>query len=318
MTQKALKAALALSENERALLATQGKSIDHLPDLHPGADLDVRTFDGIKRFLDQQVSALYKGDTSTFKAAELHQVKALRDAIRDRLKEVVPEYGDYLNAYSGSSDMIDALKEGQQFSKLAPEEIVKGQAGRSDAAQELYRVGTARSLLDDIRSTGDGRAPANRILNSDEARSQLEATGVAPASLASLNKSVQQERVLSLLPRELGGSQTAHRQIAQADADAGAVTPLPFNPGSPYGWVGAAIRGVLNHTSVNRNAAVNEHLLPRLLETDPKAVNAVIDELEKHGDMSAAKALRRMARARASSVVTGATIGGPVALPNGE
>ena len=315
-SQKALTAALQRAQSERDLLAAQGKDISHLPDLTRGSDLDVRTLDYLKRFLDDEVNTLYKrGDTATFKAGQAAQVKALRDAIRERMRAAVPEYGDYLDAYKGSSEMIDALEEGQNFARLAPEEIAAGQEARSTAGQELYRVGAARNLLDVLQSTKDGRSPASRILNSDEARTQLSATGVNPFNAGALNKSVQQERVLDLLPRELAGSQTAQRAIAQADADAGADMALPFNPGSPYGWAGAAIRGVINRTSVNRNASVNAELLPRLVETDPAAVQRIITELEDQGNMAAARELRRRTREIQASGVGSVMIGAPVALP---
>lgn len=317
IAQRALGPAIKQATAERDLLAATGKDISHLPDIdHPGADLDMRTFDYLKRYLDDEVNRLYKrGDTSTFSAAEAGQVKALRDVIRERLRTQVPEYGEYLDAYKGSSEMIDSLAEGREYGKLDPEEIVSQQAGRSTAGRELYRVGAARSLLDKIRDTRDAANPASRILNSEEGRRQLEATGVDPANMARLSRAVRQERTLNLLPQEMTGSQTAQRLAAQTDADAGASVPLPFNPGSPFGWAGAAIRNVINHASTARNAAVNESALPRLLETDPAAVESIITELEQHGQLAKAKALRQALRSRRASAAGGTIIGGPVALP---
>jgi hypothetical protein len=316
LAQRALTAALGQAEAERGLLATTGKSIEHLPDLGRGSQLDMRTFDYLKRYLDDEVNRLYKrGDTQTFSAQEANQVKSLRNAIRERLRAVNPEYGDYLDAYKGSSEMIDALDEGRSFDRLDPEEIATGQGKRSTAAQELYRVGAARSILDKIRDTRDGASAARRVLNSDESRSQLAATGVSEPNLRRLNNAVSQERTLSLLPEELKGSQTAQRLLAQADADAGSHPPLPFNPGSPFGWAGAAIRGALNYVNLKRNASVNEQLLPRLLEADPSAVQHVVGELERHGQTAQAKALARAFKSRKGSVGSSAVIGGMVALP---
>jgi hypothetical protein len=146
--QKALGAALDRANAERDLLVATGQPIDHLPDLERGSNLDVRTLDYLKRFLDDEVSTLFKrGDTKTFAAGQANQVKNLRNAIRDRLRKVVPEYGDYLDAYKGSSEMRDALEEGRTFDRLDPEQIAAGQADRSQAGQELFRVGAARNLL---------------------------------------------------------------------------------------------------------------------------------------------------------------------------
>lgn len=330
--QRALGAAKGLAQEEVNLRSVLGQDISHLPDVNsPGASLDMRTFDYLKRFLDDEVSKLARGaDTGTFKAAEYVQVRDLRNAIRTRMRETVPEYGDYLDAYRGSSEMRDALAEGRQFRALDPEQITAGQVGkinpatgqleggRSQAGQELYRVGAARDLLDTIGSTRDGLNPASRILNSDEARAQLAATGISPEDAARLNRSVDIERQFNKLPAELNGSATQQRLAAAADADAGAHVQLPFNPGSPIGWAGLAARVGLNRAAPARNAAVNEALLPRLLETDPAAIAKTIDELEKQGDIIQAAQLRRAAQARFGASVLGRSVGASAASTGTE
>lgn len=320
LAQRALGAALEQANAERDLLAITGQSIEHLPDLARGSQLDMRTFDYLKRYLDDEVNRLYKrGDTKTFSAAEANQVKNLRDAIREKLKAYNPEYADYLNAYKGSSEMIDALEQGRNFDALDPEQIAKEQGGRSTAAQELYRVGAARSLLDKIRTTKDGASAAKRILNSPESRSQLAATGVTPANAQRLNTAVDQERNLSLMNDELRGSQTDARRLAAQDAE-GVNIPLSggFSAGGGYGFLGLRplAQYVLNKGLPARNAAINEQLLPRILETDPAAVNKIIDELERSGQTAKAAELRRALISRNSSAATGALIGGMVALPS--
>lgn len=314
--QRALNRALEVSRAEYAMRSAAGMPVEETPYIIDGANLDVRTLDLLKRHLDDEVSRLYKGraDPGSFAVGELNQVKELRNIIRERMREVVPGYGDYLDAYRGSSEMIDALSEGQKFGNTSPFTIASGQAERSQAGQELYRVGAARSLLDTMRNTRDNANPASRILNSEESRAQLAATGVDPTDLAALNRAVQLERRMNLLPQELTGSQTNQRQLAQADADAGAEFSLPFNVGSPVGWTGALIRNVLNRTSVNRNAAVNEEALPRLLETNPQAVQSIIDELEQRGNIAAARTLRLSLRQRQAGGLSGVMVGGPVAL----
>lgn len=318
--QRALGAATKLAQEEVNLRSVLGQPIDHLPDVSAaGANLDMRTLDYLKRFLDKEVSSLGRGAaTDTFKAAEYGQVRDLRNALRERMRDQVPEYGQYLDAYRGSSEMIDALREGRQFRQLDPEHITAGQGGRSQAAQELYRVGAARDLLDDVNAARDGANPASRILNSNEARDQLAATGVSPDDLARLNRSVGIERQLNLLPAELAGSQTAARAAAAMDADAGVAAQLPFNPGSPLGWIGAIGRGVLNHASTARNARVNEALLPRMLESNPAAIERTIQELEASGRATEAETLRRAVRTRLLTGTLGNLIGGASAVNEGN
>jgi hypothetical protein len=316
LAMRALPKALEQAGAERDLLAVTGKDFSHLPDLTRSSDLDMRSFDYLKRYLDDEVSRLYRGsDTSTFKAAELQQVKALRDTIRQRLRDVVPEYADYLDAYKGSSEMIDSLREGQDFSKLAPEQIVSQQAGRSDAGRELYRVGAARSLLDDIRTARDtGQNPAYRIANSDEARSQIGAVVADPKQAAQLNRAVGQERTLNLLNQELKGSQTQQRQLAQADADAVSDLNLPLNPFSKISLAGAILRAPIRKFNLRGNADVNAALLPRITSTDPQVIEQTIQELERHGQWRKAAELRRNFRTMRSSAVAGNIIGSPISF----
>lgn len=320
--QRALKSARALAQEEVNLGTVLGNDVSHLPDVTAdGANLDMRTLDYLKRFLDKEVSKLGRqADSNTFSAAEYPQVKALRDALRERMREVVPKYGDYLDSYRGSSDLIDALHEGRTFSQLDPELIAKQQnaVGRSTAEKELYRVGVARNLLDEIGSTRDGSNAASRILNSDEARAQLAATGVAPQDAAKLGRSVAIERQFNLLPAELSGNASAARNVANSDADAGVHAQLPFNPGSPLGWLGAAGRTILNHTSTVRNRAVNEALLPQMLETNPQAIDAIISNLEKAGKYADAAKLRRALNTYAGTAALGNLLGSGSAMQEGN
>lgn len=309
--QSALKAAKERVESERALLAVKGEDTSHLPDFGDMSNLDVRAFDYLKRYLDDEVSALYRrGQGSTFSAGEAAQVRELRDAIRERLRVAVPEYGDYLDQYAGSSEMIDALEVGQQFGKFSPEQIAAEQSRRSSAAQELYRVGAARSMLDDVMSTRDGRNPASRIMNSEEARAQLAATGVDPINAASLNRAVQQERTLNLLPQELAGSQTAQRQLAQTDAG----DFIPTNIANPYGFGGRFLQRIADTAALRRTEGVNNEILPRLTSTDPAVIETTIKELEREGQWIAAQTLRRRAAEIRNAGLGGVMIGGPVAL----
>lgn len=318
--QRALDEARKLAQAEVSRLSVMGEDISHLPDvIAPGSNLDMRTFDYLQRFLGTEADSLARGaPTNTFKAAEYGEVKNLRNAIRDRMRQIVPEYGEYLDAYSGSSRMIDALEEGRKFDTLDPEVIAAEQAKRVPAAQELYRVGAARNLMDTIRDTTNRSQPANRILNSPTDIDQLAATGIGAPNLSQITRSVDIERQFARLPAELGGSATQARQAAAADADAGVSATLPFNPGSPLGWVGAGVRGILNKANINQNAKVNEALLPRLLETDPAAISRTLDELVAAGKTEEARALARKVNTYRAMSVVGNTIGTASAVRNPE
>jgi len=327
MAQKALGEARGLAENERMLRLAQGQSIDDLPDFpDPGAPLDMKSLDYMKRYMDKQVDQLYRNGAHT-EAAELKQ---LRDALRERMRTAVPEYGEYLDTYSDISSMRDALAAGRGgvmpngrgtvkgFDQLDPEQIAAGQAGRSTAEQELYRVGVARNLDDTVRSTRETAAPANRILNTPESIAQLEATGVTPENVGKLTTAVRQERQLDRLHGELTGAQTDARLAARADADAGVSGQTPFNPTSPVSWLAFFGRKAAGAVDLRRNAAINEAALPRLLAQDPAAIQRTIQELVAAGRQQEADILRRAAQSKLAGAGLGNIIGAPVSLQEGN
>ncbi len=309
--QRALHASRKLAQEEVNLRSVLGQPIDDLPDVSaPGAQLDMRTLDYVKRYLDKEVNTLGRGaDGNTFKAAEFAQVKQLRDALRDRMRQLVPEYGDYLDAYRTSSSMKDSLEAGRNYGNLDAEQIAAEQAARSPAEQELYRVGAARDMVDTVNATADNRVPADRLVNSPESRAAVEALGLPETNFQRFINAVTKERNLSALTREAGGNVSAARSTAAADADAGIHARLPFNPGSPFGWLGAAGRAITDRVSATRNKAVNEELLPMMLESDPAALNTIIENMYATAQKQNELTINRRRAARALSGVLGSILG---------
>lgn len=315
--QTAMERALAQSRGMYAVRAAQGLPTEETPYIADGSNLDVRTLDAVKKYLDQEVGRLYRNgaeELGSFKKSDLYALQELRNGIRDRMREVVPGYGDYLDAYSGPSGMRDALDEGTRFLGQHPDTITAGQAGRTGGEQELYRVGTARSLIDKVNKTSDNGIAANSILSNDYARQQLDATGIDAARAGQLNHSLDQERQLSKLTGEVRGSDIAARQAAAADADSMSGLSLPMNLTNPIYYAGGIARKALRNLSTSRNEKVNAALLPRILSTDPGTVDATITELERQGNTALARQLKRRARERRISMIGGDIIGSPVSI----
>jgi hypothetical protein len=325
----ALRGAKELADNERQLLQVQGKDTSHLPDF-PAEDapLDMKALDYVKRYLDGEVSRAFSSSDSATRA-KAPGLRDLRDAIRDRMRAAVPKYGDYLDTYGDASEMREALAAGrggevpgqrghyQGFDRTDPEVIAAEQADRSEAAQEMYRVGAARNLLDKIRNATDNSLPADRLLNSPEARARLTATGIPPEADAQLNQAVQQERTLSKLTGMLKGSQADARAAARRDAESLDGT-TPFNPASKASWLAFFARHVAGNVDLRRNAKINEAVLPRVLATDPKIIDRVIKELTLAGRANEAAILARAQLARRTAGSFGAVIGAPVTEREGR
>jgi uncharacterized protein YdcH (DUF465 family) len=331
MAQRALTHAKELAANERLLLQAQGKDVSHLADFPtPGTPMSVKTLDHLKRYLDDEINRAYAGQSS-FSKAEATQLKDLRNTIRDRMKEVVPDYAKYLDTYSDASGMRDALWAGRGgprpdgrpnppgFDRLDPEVIAAQQAKRPQAEQELYRVGAARKLDDVVQTTNDTAQPADRLLNTPRKRDQLAATGVSPEDLNRLEQAVGQERQMGALYSELRGSKGDARAAARRDAEAGHLNQaLPFNLGSKASVAAWVLRKTLGAVDLTRNAAINEALLPRFLSQDKSVIDNTIRELVAAGQQDAAAQLLRAQRARAGAKSIGRSIGAPVSTQEGD
>lgn len=323
LAAKAVKNARQLANATRDRLTATGAPTDHLP-LFPEGDspLDMRALDAVKRSLDDEVNAAFASTKSGVRA-KAPELRDLRNEFRDRMRAVgesSPGAGDgpyakYLDIQSGTRSMEDAIKEGFRFSSKAPEEIAAEQASATPAEQELYRAGAARKLVDKVNQTADSGYPADKILNSPEARSQLAATGVNSDSVARLTEGVQMERNLNLLPRAAATGASKAMALAGEASDAGGATKLPIYAHSLPAIGAHALNFVTGAVNLGRNAAINNEVLPRLTASDPVAIQKTIDDLVANGQAEAAKEVRRAAIAQAVAGATGNIIGSNSAIP---
>lgn len=330
MAQSALKNARDITTAERDRLNVTGGDTSHLPDFpEQGANLDMRALDHLKRALDDEVRSAYQSAESGVRATA-PQLQALRDEIRDRMRAISPEYGQYLDQFAGTSELRDALKAGRGasaasgsresvpgFDQMDPEVIAAEQAKRSEAGQEFYRVGAARRLTDIVNDTPDSSYPASRLLNSPESRAQLAATGVEPAAQAKLQNSVDLEQTLNLLPKSIRSIGAGVSSAAAQDADAiGQV--IPSSMMRPEHWLAGAIRKTVGTVNLARNAKINEAVLPRLLETNPQAVQATINDLVSNGQYEQARQLATQSKMSFAARLIGNVAGSPVSVQQGN
>jgi hypothetical protein len=320
--QKALNGARQQAMAEKNLATALGQDTSHLPEFPEGNGApDLKALDYVKKYLDTQVNSQYSSaDASVRQQAGL--TRAMRDALRDRMKDVSPEYADYLQSYSDASGLRDALAQGRGdypggpggagvgFTRMDPEMIAAKQAAASPGEAEMGRVGMARAMDDVVQ--GPGARPANTILKG-RMPDRLAAAGVSPDDLTNLEGSVAKEKQFGQLTDELQGSQTDARLAARADADAGVGdVALPYNPGVPTSWFGVLARNLASKANLSANAAINEQALPRLLAQDPSVINSTIQELANQGKADAAAQIKRLAQAKYGAAITGSALGSPV------
>lgn len=271
MAQGALTRARELAEAERMRLAAQGQSIDHLPDMVPGENLDVRTLDFMRRTLGDAIDGGYRSDAS-FGQATASELRELRNALTRRLDDVVPDYGRYRQAYAGPSDAREALAEGRTFQRQDPEAIAARVGDLDETGRQMYRVGAARELTDKVNSSKDWVNRANGIASTPQQRLQLQAMGANADELA---RRAAAERQMAQLNAELAGSQTDIRRLAAADSEQAAL-PSTLNT---TGFVDRQLARLNDFLMGNRNERVNDVIAPILYGDGSLDLNGLMQRL---------------------------------------
>lgn len=260
LSRPSMRAGMA---NARKIAAEEGRDVNTL-----GIDLDAQgepkftkvpswqTLDYVKRGLDDVVES-YRDKTTgrlvldTFGRA----ADATRTEFRNTVKGLNPEYAKALEAYSGPSQSIDALKAGQGFLRQRPEEITRRLATLSEGDREFYKLGAADTLRQAVAKKGVEGDEAKAIMRSQYMRDQLRPLFDTDAAYNRFVNSVAAEgRMFGTRFNVLRGSQTAARVAedrspeteAFAHAARGALNIAHGN------WLGAGVNAVKSALSLGR------------------------------------------------------------------
>lgn len=278
---------------------------------------DVRTLDYMKRALDAQIKAGYASDNAAVKASA-NAYKDLRNILRDRVKDVVPEYNDALQAYKGDKEILDALQAGyNDFGKLDHEQVIKMVAEMSPAEKAAFRTGVVRDLYGRMFNTSRNINAAG-LLEAPEMQAKLQPLFDSPAQLQLFRAAVERESQLFKQANQmLRGSQTGKRKVMQEKfEDEGDNFTQAAAQALTGGWLssltGMASRA-LYKTSMTDEMA--EKLAGMLMSREPQDVAAAVRILDDYAASAAPKAKR--ATAKELGVTSGATISG-LPAPSGE
>lgn len=272
---------------------------------------DVRTLDYMKRALDAQIAAGYRSDNAAT-VASANAMKDLRNALRDRTKEVVPEYRQALQVYKGDKEILDALEAGyNQFGKLDHEEVIKMVGAMSPAEKEAFRTGVVRDLYGKMFNTSRNiNAPA--LISSPEMQAKLQPLFDSPAQFRLFQAAVERENQLFTQANKiLKGSQTNKRKVMQEQfEDMGDDFTQAAAQAVTGGWM-SSLTGIasraLYKTSMTEEMA--DKLAGMLMARDPREVAAAVKILEDYAQKAAPKA------AAATRKEMGATTGTAISFP---
>jgi hypothetical protein len=244
--------------------------------------------------------------------ASANAYKDLRNALRDRTKEVVPEYDAALKVYKGDREILDALRAGySDFGKLDHEEVIKMVGAMSPAEKEAFRTGVVRDLYGKMFTTSRNiNAPA--IINAPEMQAKLQPLFDSPAQFKLFQAAVERENQLFTQANKiLRGSQTGKRTaMREKFEDEGDSVTQAAAQALTGGWMssltGIASRALYKTTMTDEMA---DKLAGMLMSNNPKEVAAVVKILEDYAEKAAPRA------AAATRKEMGATTGAAISFP---
>jgi hypothetical protein len=283
---------------------------------------DVRTLDYIKRALDVQVRAGFQQPGNAVASTNARSLAGMRDVLRDRTKDLVPEYRRALDEYRGESEVLDALRSGMDdFGRLKHEEIGRlfgaGPEALSAAEREAFRTGAARNIYSTIMNPSGNFNSAQRLIGSPETRQKLEAMFDSPAQYSLFQAALEREaQLFQQSNRILAGSPTARRTQARERFDEGPDVGAAAAEMATGGW-GSSLANMAIRAF--RGAAVSDEIADRtarmLMSSDPAEVAAAVRVLE-NASQRAAQGERRLSMGEAG--VIGGTAAGVIPEPYTE
>ena len=269
---------------------------------------DVRTLDYMKKALDAQIKSGYKSDDASV-LANMNAMKDIRNGLRDRLKDVVPEYKAALKEYGGDSEVINALRAGMnEFKSMDHEQVAKMVAGMGDAEKQAFRTGVARDIYSKIMDPSGNFNAAQRVFGSPETQQKLRPLFNSDGEFKLFKAAMEREsQLFNQSNKILGGAQTAKRLqmqgVLEDQPGMGSAIGNAVTGGWKQGLVGL-VKGAIDSGKMTEKTAAR--LADMLMAKDPHEVAAVVKLLEAHAAEQAPKVIK--AGQRQTGAVTGATI----------
>jgi hypothetical protein len=186
------------------------------PVVAPGVakGLSLETWDYVKRGLDSVLDKPANTNALTGKFTKKGSaINNLKRALVEALDIVTGGekslYRFARKQYAGDAEVLNALREGEKFMKLRPEQITRRLAELSDGAQEAFRNGAARAVLDVVEKTPDTGSVARRLFASKMNRERIRAVFPDKAKYTEFSRRMVAEQRFTETQQAIGsGSRT--------------------------------------------------------------------------------------------------------------
>ncbi len=193
-----------------------------LPRGGAASGLKLRTLDYVKRSMDDMIGVAQRagekdkarvlvGLKSAF-VSELDKADVTGMAGPNSLKPQGGLYAQARKAYSGPSQSLDALENGEKFLSKSPEEIADEISNLSPSDKQFYKLGAAAKLRSRINATGMGGDEAKKIIGNRNLQAQIRPLFDDNQSYDRfINSVVAENTMFETRFNTLKGSQTAAR-----------------------------------------------------------------------------------------------------------
>jgi len=258
-----------------------------------------------------------------------HQINWTPDAVNasenlntftNEMRRLYPKYGEYLDAWSGPSKMMDAIGQGRMLAqKNDPQLTEKILKTLSPEQQQYIRIGAAKYYADAVGKTPFGGNPAGRVANSPNSQGVMEQIINDPAKMKNMETLLGQERTMNqTMNKALGGSATNARVQASADLEGQPLEVAPTAISALKGHFGDAALQML-HSLMDKitgpSQAVNDQLGTMLFSQDPAVQAQIVEKiraLPTADQARMARYIQSLGRSPASvgGLVSASTIGG--------
>ncbi len=256
-----------------------------LGDLFP----NMRALDQMKKAMDRMVNSAYRtGDPGA------DSMRKARNALRDRLDDLNPDYRTAREIWAGDEALKDAMLEGERMFTAKTREVEEFVRDLTDSEREAYLNGVMEAINERMGRARAGEISEFRFLEQANTRKKLQSVFVRPGMNRKQRREGQRaaNRLYRTLVRERNfaenrnvltrGAETAHR-LAAGDAlgsriNAPTAAEIAMSPktGIPRAMIGGAVNFAtgLNQPTINR--------LAELMFT-PGMADEAIEELTRRG-----------------------------------
>lgn len=269
----------------------------------PGDVPDIRTVDYLKRTLDADISAiLKKTEPTAAESTRLHDLITVRNNLRDRAKELNPNYRNALDNFSTSRDIEEAFLLGRkEFRNLDVEEIQKmfGKGGLSEPERYAFRTGVARNVYDAMASTPTGGNVAERVFQTvgdiDRFRPLFDGDKFGLFAAAVRREADMVEQAQKVLA---AGSAGGARRVLDDPSLAQEISRMATQAviGSPQSSLVSTAARVAQSSDISDEAATR--LTRMLLSDKPTEVAAAVKALENYSARLEARERRQVMAGR--------------------